>query len=99
MFQTWDKLIETGDEPLTKTVRVIDEYRINEGLIDLRKQPLEIIKRMDVAIQGAIDSEIAPLNVGMHFLKFCKQHDLPSLEKESNDHVIYLNKKYQKAIK
>ena len=97
MFQTWDKLVATANgEKLTETVRVIDEYRINEGLIDLTKQPEQIVRQMDAAIDEAITRQL-PTNVGMGFLKFCKKHDLPSLEKEANDHVMYLNAAYPKG--
>lgn len=98
MFQTWDKLIGTkpDGEKLTESVRVIDEFRINESLIDLHKQPSEIIHQMDEIINKAISKPLSA-SVGMYFLKFCKQHDLPSLEKEANDHVVYLNASYPKV--
>ena len=93
MFQTWDKLLESGE---VKPVRVIDEFRINERLIDLTKQPVAIIERMDTAIDAAIG--VAPIQqIGRHFLRFCAAHDLPALAKEAADHVTYLNAAYERA--
>lgn len=90
MFQTWNKLMEDGS---TKAVRVIDEFRINESIIDLTKQPEDIIMKMDTTIDEAI-TRMPPAGVGTYFLKFCRAHDLPSLEKET-EHVIYLNSPYK----
>ena len=92
MFQTWDKLLESGG---VQSVRVIDEYRINERLIDLTKQPEMIIKAMDGTIDAAI--RVAPVQqVGRHFLRFCATHDLPALAKEAGEHVTYLNAAYRR---
>jgi hypothetical protein len=92
MFQTWDKLLESGG---VQSVRVIDEYRINERLIDLTKQPETIIKMMDGAIDAAI--AVPPVQqVGRHFLRFCATHDLPALAKEAGEHVTYLNAAYRR---
>jgi len=97
MCQTWDKLVGTKQdgERLTETVRVSDEFKINESLIDLHKQPEHVVVKMDTTIQEATTREFAS-NVGMRFLKFCNQYDLPSLEKEATEHVIYLNAPYSK---
>lgn len=96
MFQTWDKL--TGSDPsgkkLTETVRVIDQYRINESLIDLTKQPENVVTQMDEAIDEAI-ARTPPQGIGMQFLKFCKRYDLPALEKEAEQHIQYLNAGYK----
>ena len=92
MFQTWDKLLESGG---VQAVRVIDEYRINERLIDLTKQPERIIQKMDAMIDAA--AQAAPVQqIGRHFLRFCATHDLPVLAKEAADHVTYLNAAYRR---
>jgi hypothetical protein len=91
MFQTWDKLLESGG---VCAVRVIDEYRINERLIDLTKQPAEVITRMDAAIDAATQCD-AVKQIGPYFLRFCAQHNLPALAKEAADHVAYLNAPYR----
>ncbi|CAM6054520.1 unnamed protein product [Sphagnum tenellum] len=96
--QEWDKLIgtehETG-EPLIKRVRVLDEYRINESLIDLTAQPQMIKDTLDQAIAEAITKPVVS-SVGIHFIKFCGVNDLPALAKESADHAVYLNQGYPK---
>lgn len=95
MFQTWNKLAGTdaAGEPLTETVRVIDEFKINTRLIDLGKQPDEIVERMDRVIDATL-ARPAVGNVGVGFLRFCAAHDQPALAKEANDHVTYLNAAY-----
>jgi hypothetical protein len=95
MFQTWKKLIgsDASGEPITETVRVIDEYRINQSLIDLTMQPVDILTTMDQTIAAAIAQPL-PAAVGIGFLRFCTVHDQPSLAKEANDHVTYLNAAY-----
>lgn len=90
MFQSWQKLLETGE---IQQVRVIDEFRMNEQLIDLTQQPSHIIGRMDAAIDAAI--ALPPVRqVGMQFLRFCDQHNMPNLVKEAAEHVMYLNAPY-----
>lgn len=96
MQQTWDKLIgitATG-ERLVETVSVQSQFHRNELLIDLTLQPAEIISRMDASIAMAIARPAAP-QIGIAFLQFCKRHDLPSLTKEAEDHVGYLNAGYR----
>lgn len=92
MFQTWDKLFDSGD---IRQVRVIDQFRLNEQLIDLSKQPAHIVQTMDATIDRAIQR--SPIKqVGMYFLRFCDKHDLPILAKEAGDHVAYLNIPYSR---
>jgi 5'-3' exonuclease len=87
MFQSWDKLLESG---AVERVRVIDQFRINEQIIDLTQQPSHIKQRMDAAIDTALAGPVVR-DVGVGFLKFCAAHDLPALVKEASDHVSYLN--------
>ncbi len=95
MLQEWQKAtgMDSAGNPVFTTVRVADEYRINEALIDLSRQPDEIKARMDEAITAAI-SKPPPANVGVAFLKFCHEHNMPSLVGEANDHAKYLNAGY-----
>jgi len=94
MCQSWHKLIEVRDgERITKEVRVSDEFRINESLIDLTRQPDWIIQRMDRTIDAAVQRQPV-MNTGIHFLRFCTKNDLPELAKEASDHVAYLNSSY-----
>jgi hypothetical protein len=97
MFQTWNKLLGSDEvgNPLTETVRVIDEYKINQSLIDLTMQPPDVVATMDRVIDAAITQPL-PVAVGIHFLRLCATHDQPALAKEANDHVNYLNASYPK---
>lgn len=95
MFQTWDKLtgISAEGHKLVETVRVVDQYRFNQQLIDLTKQPDWVITKMNETIKQAITRDL-PKQIGIFFLRFCRDHNLPSLAKEANDHVTYLNNCY-----
>ena len=95
MFQTWDRLVGTAKDGtvLTESVRVIDAFRLNETLIDLYKQPDWIKSQMNVVIDQAIACDL-PKQIGVYFLRFCQKYDLPSLAKEANDHMRYLNSGY-----
>jgi 5'-3' exonuclease, N-terminal resolvase-like domain len=95
MMSDWNKLGSNGE---TKTVRVADEFKINESVIDLTKQPENIIKQMDDCISEAINRPMMS-GIGPYFLRFCKIHDLPSLENEATEHVNYLNKHYKSEAK
>lgn len=97
MYQQWDKLLgHTNGEKLTERVRVIDEYRVNQQVIDLTQQPVAIQQTMDACIDAAIQQQ--PLkHVGIAFLQFCTVHNLPTLAKEADDHVVYLNTGYPKG--
>lgn len=95
MLQTWDKLTGTDEagNNIVKKVRVLDEYRFNEMLIDLTKQPQNVKDLMDHVILDAVQKE--PIgNVGIHFLRFCDRHELPRLAKDAGDHAAYLNAAY-----
>jgi len=92
MCQTWDKLLETG----VHSVRVIDEYRRNELLIDLTKQPTDVMRTLDTVIDTSITRPLVK-QVGIHFLRFCHAQDVPALIKEAADHVMYLNAPYPAA--
>jgi 5'-3' exonuclease len=95
MLKTWTKLIGTDSEgnPIKKEVRVLDEYKFNELLIDLTKQPDNIKNLMDTVIIQAIQKEPVS-NIGIHFLRFCKKNDLVALAKEAGDHAVYLSSGY-----
>lgn len=100
MQQTWDKLlgISPSGERLVESVTVRSQFQQNEVLIDLTQQPIEIKTQMDTSIQAAI-LKPSSMQIGIDFLRFCKHHDLPSLMKEAEDHVVYLNAGYRLAEK
>ncbi len=97
MQQTWDKLppppLPGSPLPASSvtTVRVLDEFRFNETLIDLTRQPDEVQAAMDAVIDEAV-SRPPPPPVGMAFLRWCARHDLPSLGREAEEHARYLGR-------
>lgn len=95
MLQSWEKLvsIDADGNKVTKQVRVMDEYAINERIIDLTKQPERIKELMDTVIVQAVQKEPVG-NIGIHFLRFCGKHDLKSLTLDANDHAVYLSAGY-----
>lgn len=95
MLQRWDKLVGTDENgnAATKEVRVLDEYKFNESLIDLTQQPENVKVLMDQVIIQAVQKEPVG-NVGVYFLRFCNRNDLPALAREANDHAAYLNAGY-----
>jgi len=96
--QEWKKLVEDSSGNTCEIkVRVIDEYKINVNLIDLTQQPDDIKKIMDDAIAESIKKPMVK-NVGLHFLRFCGDNDLPDLAKESSEHATYLNCGYPMEI-
>lgn len=98
MLQTWEKLkgLDENGNRIIDQVKVLDEFRINESLIDLTKQPQDVKDLMDMVIVDAVQKDPVG-NVGFAFLKFCRDNDLSNLAKEANDHARYLNASYSKA--
>ena len=97
MLQRWTKLLgkDADGNAITEEVRVLDQYKFNERLIDLTKQPEEIKSLMDEVIVQAVQKEPVG-NVGIHFLRFCNDQNLPNLTREAADHSAYLNASYSK---
>lgn len=97
MLQSWEKLkgVDGNGNKITEKVRVLDEYSFNETLIDLTKQPQRIKDLMDEVIVQAVQKEPVG-NVGIHFLKFCHKHDLPSISRDADYHASYLNAGYSR---
>lgn len=95
MLQSWDKLLgeDANGNAQVERVRVLDQYEFNRLLIDLTMQPQEVKDLMDQTIIDAVQKEPVS-NIGMHFLKFCKQNALNALAREVNDHGAYLNAPY-----
>jgi hypothetical protein len=98
MLQKWDKLIglDENENRIVEEVRVLDEYRINERLIDLTQQPQEVKDLMDMVIVEAVQKEPVG-NVGFAFLKFCRENELLNLAREATDHAKYLNAPYART--
>lgn len=90
MLAEYDKISVDGE----KKVRVVDEFKFNESLIDLTKQPDDIKLMMFTAIAEAIEAEKDVKQIGLRFMKFCGKHDLPALAGEAKLHSEYLAKKH-----
>ncbi len=86
MLSTW---VDHNEEEL----RVIDRYQFNERLVDLSKQPSEIIQQIDNTILQATQRE-KRTNVGVWFLKFCNTYSLERIGKDPKRYVDILNASY-----
>lgn len=89
MKQTW-----TDFDSNTHTVE--ECYERNKMLIDLHKQPDEIKNRIKSVINEKTSSPKDVRNVGIHFLKFCKTHELNNLQDNPDVFVKFLNNKLRK---
>lgn len=94
MLQRWEKLNQDGS---TEDVRVLDEYERNVQLIDLAAQPDDVKKLLDACIVEAIQKEPVG-NVGLHFMRFCKKHDLIRIGERAAEHARYLNASYFQSV-
>ena len=92
MLAEWDKVVGKDDngKPITKKVRVIDEYNKNIELINLRKQPQYILDIMDNAI---IDEEEKPrrMSVGFDFIRICNDLGLHKVKDNIVDYARPFN--------
>lgn len=78
--------------------RVLDDYERNRKLIDLRAQPEEIKRGIDLEIKNQVSNKKVQ-QVGIWFLKFCGKHELISLSDMGTQISQWLNKYYQGALK
>lgn len=81
MLTEWEKVVDKNDDgsPIYKKVKVIDEYHINEELINLRKQPKDIIDLMDQVIMEE-ENKPRKMAVGIDFIKICNEINLPKIK-------------------
>lgn len=95
MLQEWDKLVGVDEDgnSITQRVRVLDEFRVNERLVDLSKQPEEIKEAMDTAIAEAVVKPKVPM-VGIHFLRFTEEMGLFTIGKNPNEYAAMLAAAY-----
>lgn len=71
--------------------RVRDDYDRNRHMIDLTAQPAEIRESIKETLTTAINKDSVP-NVGIHFMKFAKRHNLVRLTEQAQDIATILNK-------
>ncbi len=93
MQKRWDKLVTVDGEEQVINVSVAEEYAVNEMLINLAKQPKEIVDMMDRTIIDAVQKEPVG-NIGIHFARFCKLHQLNRLSENAGDHAEYMSAPY-----
>jgi 5'-3' exonuclease len=77
-------------------IKVLDAYKRNQHLIDLRQQPDDIKELMDSVIIEACQAP-RKQGVGIYFLKFCEEMNLPNLAKNPNDYATVLQASYTKV--
>lgn len=86
MLQRW--VDHNGDEH-----RVRDRYEFNQQLIDLRRQPEDVVGCLDTEIQAQVVKEHQS-QVGLGFLKFCGKWNLSKIADEAKIHTEYLAASY-----
>lgn len=77
-------------------IKVLDAYKRNEGLINLRKQPDHIIALLDATILEAVQKP-AKSGVGIWFLKFCEEMALANIARNPNEYATFLQASYSRA--
>jgi 5'-3' exonuclease len=97
MLSEWDKLIGVDDEgaPVMKRVRVTDEFKANQLLIDLSKQPDEIKDILSQTIEEATAKQPSP-SVGVRFIQFTQRMALTAIGNSPNDYAKMLAAPYPK---
>jgi hypothetical protein len=95
MLSTWERLkgVDAQGKNIVEKTTVRDALSINESLIDLTKQPDDVKALMDEVILQAVQKEPVK-QVGLSFIRFCNQHDLPRLQQEAQQHAAYLGAPY-----
>ncbi|VVC05481.1 Flap endonuclease Xni [uncultured archaeon] len=74
--------------------RVIDDYKRNLSLVDLKNgQPEFIMLLLNDVIQKCQNPKKIPM-IGFHFLKFCGKYQLTRLSEQSKAFVQFLSKSY-----
>lgn len=100
MLAEWDKVTgaevdEDGNfiKAITEKVRVIDEYKFNQQLIDLTMQPQKIKDAMDKKIIEQAQKE-PKSQIGINFLRFTTEYELNMIATNPTDYAQALSLKY-----
>jgi len=99
----WNNLmLQRWTDHLGEEHRVLDDYERNCKLIDLSRQPQDIINKVDEAIINALlinsTTPILPRDVAFQFMKFCGVHDLVRLSEHPESVVKWMAKAYDGHI-
>ncbi len=86
MLQRWTD--HDGEEHVVR-----DDYKRNQHLIDLTKQPDNIKAVLDEAIVEAVQAE-HKRQVGIHLMRFCGANNLFRVSDNADDHARYLGASY-----
>lgn len=73
--------------------KVLDDYKRNKMLIDLTMQPDEIKDVLDSVIAESVQAE-RKKQVGIHFMRFCGEHNLVKAGERADDFARYLGASY-----
>lgn len=95
MLQEWEKMtgVDENGNPILEKVRVIDQFKINESVIDLSKQPDHIKEILDEVILSEVQ-KVKKTSVGIHFLKFAGKMSLNEIGKNPMEYAEMLNEGY-----
>lgn len=93
MLTEWEKITFEDGESETITVKVADEFKKNNLLINLSAQPEEIKAKIDNAIIRATQKENKK-NVGIRLLQFCGKMDLVRIAQSPEQYAKILQAKY-----
>lgn len=74
--------------------RVKDEYERNRMLIDLTQQPADLIEAWDLSIINEVRVETKK-QVGLALMRFCNQHGLVKIEKNTGEYSPCLSARYK----
>ena len=74
--------------------RVRDDYERNRMLIDLTQQPSDLIEKWNLAIINEVRVE-PKKQVGIALMRFCNQHGLIKIEKNTGDYSPCLSATYK----
>ncbi len=77
--------------------KVLDDYKRNKMLIDLKAQPDDIKEACDASIKESVRVTTVP-QVGIHFMKFCGKYELTKISEQAETYSKWLNSPYQGNI-
>lgn len=91
--EEWNNFINATWERGDQKYSVRELYERNRTLIDLRRQPPEVVDEFDMAIADALDTERTRM-VGAYFAKFCAKYKLNKLASRADQFTSMLAKSY-----